>query len=66
MNVKEIISKQLTLDGYDGLYNTDCGCSIGDLMPCKSYSGECKAGYKRKVKDEWIISPEQESKGEKL
>ena len=45
--VKEIVEKFLREKGYDGLYNDDieCGCHLGDLIPCQSEGIEyCKAG----------------------
>ena len=46
MTVKEIITKYLNDNGYDGLYNEDeyCACAIDDLCDCPSFG--CKAGYK--------------------
>jgi hypothetical protein len=42
MNVKEIVTKHLEANGFDGLFNGDiedgCGCTLDDFMPC---GGEC-------------------------
>jgi hypothetical protein len=46
MNVKEIIEEWLKVHGYDGLCCENCGCIIGDLMPCGSDQSECKPGWK--------------------
>ena len=46
MTVERIIRFFLILHGYDGLCYDDCGCSVDDLMPCKSYSGLCRPAYR--------------------
>ncbi|RLC38217.1 hypothetical protein DRH27_02825 [Candidatus Falkowbacteria bacterium] len=46
MTVKEIVKKYLQDNEYDGLCNTDCGCTIDDLIPCCENSDDCLAGYK--------------------
>ena len=46
MNVEEIVEKWLIDNGYDGLFNDDCACEIGDIAPCCGISGDCQAGYK--------------------
>jgi len=33
-NVKEIVNEWLIDEGFDGLCNDECGCSINDLAPC--------------------------------
>jgi hypothetical protein len=47
MTAIEILEEWLTAHGYDGLCNPDeeCGCRIGDLIPCHSYCGYCQPGY---------------------
>lgn len=48
MTIQEILEKWLDENGYDGLCNVDleCGCWIGDLMPCDCPSCDCEAGHK--------------------
>ncbi len=47
-NVNEIVAAYLIKNGYDGLYNKDggCGCILGMLAPCASYSMQCLPGYR--------------------
>jgi len=44
MNVKEILTKYLKENGYDGLSNTSvfCFCGLEDLIPCVSCIENCK------------------------
>ena len=64
MNVKEIISKYLLDNGYDGLFNSDteCGCLSDDDYPCEGEIGNCEPGYKLPGKDEydWLVGPKKE------
>lgn len=46
MTVKEIIKKYLEDNGFDGLWDDDCGCDVDDLMPCDGPADRCAAGYK--------------------
>ncbi len=46
MEVKQIVEKWLRDNNYDGLTFEDCGCEVGDLIPCGLYVVECMAGYK--------------------
>lgn len=46
MGIKEIIEQWLIKNGYEGLYRDDCGCEVGDLMPCNEPSINCTAGHK--------------------
>jgi len=48
MNVRAIVYKYLTENGFDGLHSENCGCENGDLMPCDEYSSTCEPGYKTK------------------
>ena len=50
MDVKQILSKWLTENGFQGLYNADvrCGCDVDDLNPCGDCAMECKPAYKTK------------------
>ena len=68
-NVLEIVKKYLEDNGYDGLYNDDCGCCLDDLAPCDSNCLNCTPGYKQPVPPghpdidvDFIIGP---NKGEK-
>jgi len=45
MTVKEIVKEYLIKNGYDGLYDRECGCRIDDLMPCVEGFEGCQAGY---------------------
>ena len=51
MTTREIVEKYLKDNGFDGLAEEDCGCSIGDLMPCDNPSPDCRAGHKTLCKD---------------
>lgn len=44
--VQAMVYDRLREDGYDGLYNDDCGCEIDDLVPCGAIEENCRAGYK--------------------
>jgi hypothetical protein len=60
MNVKEIVKKYLDDNGFDGLYNEDCGCLKDDLAPCGEILYDCEAGYKQNLKDpdfDFFIGP---------
>lgn len=47
ITVKEILAEWLESHGYDGLYNDfECGCEIGDLIPCGESCERCVAAYK--------------------
>jgi hypothetical protein len=46
MTAKEIIIKYLKDNGYDGLYDDDCGCGIDDLMPCGNSPYYCNPAYR--------------------
>ena len=45
MNCKEIVEKYLKDNGYDGIAGEECGCVIGDLMPCGEFGYDCVPGY---------------------
>lgn len=47
MTVNELITKHLTDNGFDGLYNglCDCACKLGDLAPCQGFQDDCTPGY---------------------
>lgn len=44
--VKDIVTEYLKSNGYDGLYNDDCGCPVDDLAPCCQLYDDCTAGYR--------------------
>jgi len=45
--VRNIVEEWLKDNGYDGLYDDDCGCLIGDIAPCEPDGGfGCMPGYK--------------------
>ncbi len=56
MNVRDIVSKYLSENGYDGLFNGhgECGCGVNgcELMPCCQPSPECEPGYEHPGDDE--------------
>jgi hypothetical protein len=65
MNVKEIVTKYLKANDFDGLVNTDveCGCQLSDIFCCDSYCADCRPAYKVKPdkdsewdNEEWIMS----------
>ena len=45
MNVKEIVTKHLKENGYDGLSNDECACKTGDLFPCSNIRWDCEANH---------------------
>ena len=61
MNIISICESWLKDNGYDGLCNPgmECGCRIGDLMPCESPDiRECVAAHKELQKDgDWLMFP---------
>lgn len=46
MTVRDMIEAELRRCGFDGLFNEDCACLIGDLAPCDENPLDCQAGYK--------------------
>jgi hypothetical protein len=48
MKVIDIVMAHLETNGFDGLFSVDgeCGCELGDLMPCGEYNVDCEAGYR--------------------
>ena len=50
--VREIVETWLREHEYDGLCAENCGCSLGDLMPCDDWGSEnvseCIPGHIRK------------------
>lgn len=51
MNCLDIVEKYLKDNGYDGLFDDECGCVIGDLRPCCDDFSDCQPGYKVKAPD---------------
>ena len=45
MNIKEMMTSYLLLNGYDGLQNDECGCGVDDLMPCGDPSMDCERAF---------------------
>jgi hypothetical protein len=45
MTVKEIITNYLKENGYDGLYDYMCGCTINGLGDCDNYCLSCVPAY---------------------
>lgn len=41
MDILDIVKKYLKDNGYDGLGNDECGCSIDDLFPCDTQPVLC-------------------------
>lgn len=67
MTVKEIVIEYLKKNGYDGLYNDDCGCALDDLIPCCDNIETCMAGVKGKNGEEdWIIRPRVDKTPEEI
>ena len=67
MNVKQIVKKYLTENGYDGLYGRYCirGCQKRDLISCGGNPKLCKSGYIKRYEDSfgktvWEIVPKKE------
>lgn len=45
--VARIVAEWLKEHGYDGLYRQECGCLLGDLIPCGGEGiDDCVAGYR--------------------
>ncbi|KKN89675.1 hypothetical protein LCGC14_0235210 [marine sediment metagenome] len=46
-SVRAIVSEWLFCNDYDGLVSEgcECGCRLGDLVPCDSPCETCIAGY---------------------
>jgi hypothetical protein len=43
--IGDILGDYLEKNGYSGFYTDECGCRIGDLMPCIAAYGHCRPGY---------------------
>jgi len=64
-DVSQILTRWLTDNKYDGLFNADleCGCEVGDMAPCGEPGLGCLAGYKLQcdtVEFDYIIGPRPE------
>lgn len=51
-NVLELVAHALKVQGFDGLYSTECSCEIGDLAPCGDINDYCQAGYRYVCNDD--------------
>jgi len=63
MTVEQIVKEYLESHGYDGLYDTDCGCKKDDLIPCEyEYIKSCKPGHIKYgvgiYESDWTIGPD--------
>ena len=51
MTVKDIVTKYLKDNGYDGLCGDACGCGLDNLFPCElndgGYYSGCEPAYKQ-------------------
>jgi len=69
MNVKEIVSKYLTDNGYDGLFDSDggFGCSSDDLYMCCECFENCEPMYKSPCSEkyDYYIGPNRLEKEDK-
>lgn len=77
MELVELVEETLKMYNADGLCNNimQCGCLIGDLMPCSEPSIDCEMGYIVKLGDgteeqnefmtkeglDWIVCPFREN-----
>ena len=55
MNVEQIVTEWLVANGYDGLVGEECGCFVGDLMPCgldSSGCPRCVAGHRERISED--------------
>lgn len=47
MTIKQIVSDWLKANGYDGLCDDECGCTLEDFMPCDEPRQSCEPAYKQ-------------------
>lgn len=61
MTIKEISEQYLRANGYDGLCSYECGCLLGDFMPCQQPDAICRPGYKHTgdSEAEWYVREEK-------
>ena len=54
IDVIDIVERYLAKHGYDGLYNPDdeCGCYVGDLVPCSADFSKCMPGIDKEIESE--------------
>lgn len=45
-DLSDYLAEKLRGDGFSGLYDDDCCCELGDLIPCIEASARCRPGYK--------------------
>lgn len=52
VTVRKIVEKYLKDNGFDGLFEDECGCQLSDLAPCSCESiMRCEPGYKHEAKE---------------
>lgn len=58
-DVKEIVKLWLEQNGYDGLCEEDCGCFLGEFMPCDTPLPSCEPAYQHRSEGEggYIMRP---------
>jgi len=59
MNAKEIIEEYLRANGFNGLWNHECGCSDDFLMPCGGDFSQCKPGHTVRIEGGFDIIGER-------
>ncbi len=57
-NVYAIVDEAIREAGGDGLVSEECGCELGDLVPCGEDFSECVIA-KKQISEEkhWIMVP---------
>lgn len=64
MTCKEIITKYLKDNGFDGLVHldTECGCTLDDMPICDGFGSDCEPAYKHEDENgDWVMKPYAES-----
>ena len=46
ITIREIVTKFLVDNNYDGLFNDDCACENSNLFPCSQVDMSCEAGVR--------------------
>ncbi len=61
--VIEIVAEHIRQNGFGGLVQPDaeCGCKLGDLVPCSSDFSQCRPGHvhhdpRPGKEDNWMVS----------